>query len=301
MKNNIFNHPLSFLNVFKGNIHISYLPLIHLNLQYTFIKLCRKDEKTLSRYEYKQAKKKQVDKVKRNAALKKTGIFVGAFTVGSLIGSILGIKTVKAPGSNATSNERLFLKRQKEFAALEQAVERIYPEDEHGPGAIQLGVPAFIDKQLASSWGTNAKDYRYPPFNLEMPDVGQSSWTIREIFVEGLRKMEAMSLVLFQVSFEHASDEQQIEILQRFEADEAELENVRAASFFALLRETTLEGVYTDPMYSGNKDMAAWKMKEYPGARYSYKELVEKSEFVPLEPVDVATHHQVFMKKEGKK
>lgn len=287
--------------MYLKEIHILAISLFHLHLQCTFIKLRRKDEKILLRREYKQAKQKQVDKVKRKATLKRTGIFVGAFTVGSLIGSILGIKTVKAPGSHVTSNERLFLKRQKEFAALEQAVERIYPEDEHGPGAIQLGVPAFIDKQLASAWGANRKDYRYPPFKIEKPDVGQSPWTIREIFVEGLRKMEVMSLVLFQLSFEHASDEQQIEILQRFEADEVELDNVRAASFFALLRDTTLEGVYADPMYSGNKDMAAWKMKEYPGARYSYKELVEKSEFVPLEPVDVTTHHQVFMKKEGKK
>lgn len=253
----------------------------------------------MSRHGY-QKQNKQADEVKRNAVVKKTGLFLGAFTIGSLLGSILGIKTAKAPGCKCASNERLFLKAEKEFAVLEQAVERIYPEDEHGPGAIQLGVPTFIDKQLATDWGRNAKDYRYPPFKKENPDVGQSPSTIREIFVEGLQKMEAMSLVLFQVSFEHASVQQQIDILQRFEADEVELENVRAASFFALLRETTLEGVYADPIYSGNKNMAGWKMKEYPGANYSYKELVEKPEFVRLEPVDVAMHHQVFLEKEGR-
>ena len=33
------------------------------------------------------------------------------------------------------------------------ATERIYREDEHGPGAIALGVPNSIDKQLAGPLG----------------------------------------------------------------------------------------------------------------------------------------------------
>src|SRR5699024_3645858 len=41
---------------------------------------------------------------------------------------------------------------------------RIFPEDDNGPGAIELGVPYFIDKQLAGSWGTNAKAYMHDPF-----------------------------------------------------------------------------------------------------------------------------------------
>ena len=43
-------------------------------------------------------------------------------------------------------------------------LKRIYPEDEHGPGAIKLGAPFFIDKQLASPWGRNADDYMVRPF-----------------------------------------------------------------------------------------------------------------------------------------
>lgn len=237
---------------------------------------------------------------KWNSAGKITSIFLGAFAIGSLIGSVLGIKTVNAPGHKWIPNERLCLKRKIEFAVLEQAVERIYPTDKHGPGAIQLGVPHFIDKQLASAWGVNAKDYRNPPFLNEQPEVGQSALTIREIFVEGLRTMNTVSLAVYRVSFYQASEIQQIEILNRFERNEVELSGVQAASFFALLRETTLEGVYADPLYSGNKNMAGWKMKAYPGARYSYKEIVEKPDFVHLDPVDVTLHKQLFLEKEGK-
>src|SRR5699024_12352606 len=44
------------------------------------------------------------------------------------------------------------------------ATERIFPKDDLGPGAIELGVPYFIDKQLSGSWGTNAHAYMHDPF-----------------------------------------------------------------------------------------------------------------------------------------
>src|SRR5699024_7257703 len=119
----------------------------------------------------------------------------------------------------------------KEFAGLEQAVERIYPTDQHGTGAIQLRVPHFIDKQLASPWGSNAKDYRRPACVNEQPDVGQSALTIRDIFMKGLRKMNAVSLAMYQVSFDQASEEQQINILKKVENNEVELSGVQAGSF----------------------------------------------------------------------
>src|SRR5699024_7823866 len=162
------------------------------------------------------------------SAGKVTSIFLGAFAIGSVIGSVLGIKTVKAPGHKWAPNERLFLKKRKEFAVLEQAVERIYPTDQHGPGAIQLRVHHFIDKQLASSWGINAKDYRKPPFVNEQPEVGQSALTIREIFMKGLRKMNAVSIAMYHASIEQASEEQQTNLLQRFADSQVQLNGCQA-------------------------------------------------------------------------
>lgn len=58
----------------------------------------------------------------------------------------------------------MFFSREEDFNTLKAATERIFPEDDHGPGAIKLSVPYFIDKQLAGSWGTNAKAYMKDPF-----------------------------------------------------------------------------------------------------------------------------------------
>src|SRR5699024_1907463 len=64
----------------------------------------------------------------------------------------------KSSDEDATKNDqaerkfeesRMFFTRYKDFQVLEHATERIFPEDDNGPGAIKLGVPYFIDKQLA--------------------------------------------------------------------------------------------------------------------------------------------------------
>jgi hypothetical protein len=60
----------------------------------------------------------------------------------------------------------------------------------------------------------------------------------------------------------------------------------RRKSFFAMLLQNTKEGYFSDPIYGGNKDMAAWKMIGFPGAHYDYKEWVSRhGERVPYPPV----------------
>ena len=49
-----------------------------------------------------------------------------------------------------------------------------------------------------------------------------------------------------------------------------------------------LEGYFSDPLYGGNKDMAAWKMIGFPGAHYDYKEWATRhGERVPLPTVGI--------------
>ena len=61
---------------------------------------------------------------------------------------------------------------------------------------------------------------------------------------------------------------------------------VDAKAFFGMLLQNTKEGYFSDPIYGGNKDMAAWKMIGFPGAHYNYKEWVSRhGERVPFPPV----------------
>ncbi|MUV38225.1 Gluconate 2-dehydrogenase (acceptor) [Lentibacillus sp. JNUCC-1] len=212
---------------------------------------------------------------------------------------------------------RQFFTRNEDFNALSAATECIYPKDDNGPGAVELGVPYFIDKQMAGSWGTNARDYRHAPF-IKFQQVEsmkgkseeqsptnppyvvkhsetelqrhQARLTRGEIFIEGLRKLNQESQKRFSAPFYEAEEEQQIEILKDMESGNIKLKGVAAENFFILLRRMTLEGAFSDPLYGGNRNLAGWKMKEFPGAQASYANIIEKDEFVKMKPVSLTNY-----------
>lgn len=59
--------------------------------------------------------------------------------------------------------------------------------------------------------------------------------------------------------------------------------------FFGQLLQNTKEGYFCDPKHGGNKDMAAWKMINFPGARADYMDWVEQyGKKYPLPPASIA-------------
>src|SRR5690625_1050004 len=115
------------------------------------------------------------DVVSRRRFIKNTGMITGGVVGGSLLGGLFTNQCLTKDESEVKSSQtqkayerlqdaRLFFSRSEYCDILSAATERIYPEDDNGPGAIELGVPYFIDKQLAAAWGTNAKAYMRDPF-----------------------------------------------------------------------------------------------------------------------------------------
>ena len=240
-------------------------------------------------------------KVSRRHFVQGTGLAVGGLIlgggIGGYIGHTFGWKDEPAPKKEQTApsapqvdytEAMQFFKRKEDFQVLSAATECIFPEDEHGPGAIGLGVPYFIDKQLAGPWGMNTDDYMKGPFiQPELGQPAQSPLTRQDIFLIGVRKLNEESKTRFEKPFYELGEEQQIEILQDFESGKVEMNKVSSAVFFAMLRTATLEGAYSDPLYGGNKNMEGWKMKEFPGAQMSYAHMVEEEEFVYIEPISL--------------
>ncbi|WP_163208769.1 gluconate 2-dehydrogenase subunit 3 family protein, partial [Citrobacter freundii] len=46
---------------------------------------------------------------------------------------------------------------------------RLIPADERGPGALEAGVPEFIDRQMNTPYATGAIWYMQGPFNPDVP------------------------------------------------------------------------------------------------------------------------------------
>ena len=43
-----------------------------------------------------------------------------------------------------------------------------------------------------------------------------------------------------------------------------------ARAFFETLRTHTMEGMFADPVYGGNKDFAGWRLVGFPGAQPAF-------------------------------
>jgi gluconate 2-dehydrogenase gamma chain len=164
-----------------------------------------------------------------------------------------------------------------EAAFIEAAVERLIPPDDVGPSALQAGVPAYIDKQLAGAWGAGDKLYRSGPWQNGAPTQGyQLPFTPAELFRSALRGIRADLQRAGRAPFEQLAGGEQDAYLSLLQTTPRDLGGVPANVFFESLLGMTIEGYFSDPVYGGNVGMAAWKMIGFPGAYATYYDLVDK-------------------------
>jgi gluconate 2-dehydrogenase gamma chain len=72
------------------------------------------------------------------------------------------------------------------------------------------------------------------------------------------------------------------------ESGSLRLQDQVAKPFFETLLQDTRQGFFADPVYGGNRDMAAWKMIGFPGARYDYRDWIDRhNERYPDPPISI--------------
>ena len=163
-----------------------------------------------------------------------------------------------------------------EAAFVEPAVARLIPSDETGPGALEAGVPIFIDRQLAGPWGAGEQLYRQGPWHSARPEFGyQLPFTPAELFRNALRGLSE-EFRRSNRGFGARTPEEQDAYLAALEKESRDLGGVPSNIFFQSLLEITIEGYFCDPVYGGNKDMVSWKLIGFPGAYANYYELVDQ-------------------------
>ncbi|MBB6449150.1 gluconate 2-dehydrogenase gamma chain [Geomicrobium halophilum] len=251
-------------------------------------------------------KQGQSNGISRREFLKNSGLVVGGVVGGGLLGGIFTQNfggTADAPDTVDEETEtdspeqltqaRMFFKRQEDFDVLSAAVERIFPEDDAGPGAISLAIPYFIDKQLAGEYGFNSREYMEGPFYEGAPTQGPQTGLLRRgAFLYGIRMMQNIAENEYDESFFDLEPEVQDEILEQFEEGEVEMTGIMSDEFFQMFRMATLEGAYSDPVYGGNLNMDGWRQIQYPGSQMAYIDVIEEEEFVDMDPVSLHDHHE---------
>jgi len=118
-----------------------------------------------------------------------------------------------------------------EHATTSAACERILPHDDD-PGAIELGVPDYIDRALATD---------------------RARWGDR--FRAGLRALDAEAQRRSGAPFAATSAPAQDNLLDDWQdGSPAQVE------FMRLLMNLTFEGAFGDPSYGGNRDGRGWRL-----------------------------------------
>ena len=160
-----------------------------------------------------------------------------------------------------------------EHAFIVAVIDTFIPADEHSPSASDCGVAVFIDRQLAGAWGSGAKLYRSGPFHKGKPQQGyQLALTPREFFGVGIAATNEWSRRKFGKDFDRLSPKDREAALKELESGKAELSDFNGKQFFEALLRITMEGFFADPIYGGNRGMAAWRMVGYPGLPATYRE-----------------------------
>jgi len=143
--------------------------------------------------------------------------------------------TAKAPAPSALTSAQMRI--------LEAFVERLIPKDELGPSAAEAGAQIYIDRALAG------------------PNAGEKT-----SFTDGLAAMDAFAKGSQGAAFADLPPEKRDAVITAFENGAAGgFANARA--FFNRARRLTLEGMFGDPYYGGNKNFAGWDLIRYPGPR----------------------------------
>ena len=195
-----------------------------------------------------------------------------------------------APEPLQSPNYVFFTPAEAKF--IEAASERLIPHDDIGPGANDAGVPLFIDHQLAGPFGRGVRWYMQGPWAKGEPTQGfQSRMAPAELYRAAIKAIDAHVATsstsghseaegnktdASAKSFADLSSDQQDDLLKDVESGKLQLPGFDGKTFFKMLLQNTKEGMFSDPIYGGNKDMVGWKMLGFPGARYDYTEWVGK-------------------------
>jgi gluconate 2-dehydrogenase gamma chain len=123
---------------------------------------------------------------------------------------------------------------------LEVFLDRLVPQDETGPGAVECGAVDYIDGCLA--------DYLAAE---------------KTTFLDGLAALDSYARSSQGSPFAELSPDKRDEVLTAI--DHNQVPNLRG--FFNRVRRLTLEGMFSDPYYGGNKNFAGWDLIRYPGVR----------------------------------
>jgi gluconate 2-dehydrogenase gamma chain len=194
----------------------------------------------------------------RRAFLIGTAVGAGAVATGGLTGDALAQAQKKGtpaqpaqPAAHDHSSNGgslgAFLNAD-DSATVAAFTERLMPGAPGKPGALDAGVLNYIDLALAGAYADMQDFYR-----------------------RGLTALDGYCQKAHGKSFVALTAAQQDEVITALEQGKASgFTWPSQQAFFNTLRTHTIEGMFADPVYGGNKDFAGWRLVGFPGAQPTF-------------------------------
>ena len=140
-------------------------------------------------------------------------------------------------------------------ATIAAFTERLMPGAPGKPGARDCGVLNYIDLALAGAYSD-----------------------LQDFYRRGLSSLEGYCRNTYKESFVRLDPARQDAVITALEQGKATgFTWPTAQAFFNTVRTHTMEGMFADPIYGGNKDFAGWRLIGFPGAQPAFSAADMKS------------------------
>jgi gluconate 2-dehydrogenase gamma chain len=190
-------------------------------------------------------------KATRRAFLKRASVVAG---------SVAGAGLLPAPGAAAQTLDQhpdathaagtslgTFFNAQ-DAATVAAFAERLMPGAPGKPGARDANVLNYIDLALSGAYAE-----------------------LQEFYRRGLAQLDAYCRKTYNEPFVRLESAKQDEVITALEQGKAAgFTWPTAQEFFNTVRTHTIEGLFADPVYGGNKDFAGWRLVGFPGGQAVY-------------------------------
>jgi gluconate 2-dehydrogenase gamma chain len=154
-----------------------------------------------------------------------------------------------------------------EAAFVEALVDHMVPADQYSPKGTAMGLNIFIDRALAGGWGKGDRLYMQGPWKPGVPSQGyQLPLTPAELYRAGIAATNAHCAKTYGKSFDRLDATQRQEVLVGLSSAKITFsDGLPVRVFWSTVYQTVIEGMYSDPIYGGNRNKAGWKMIGFPG------------------------------------
>jgi gluconate 2-dehydrogenase gamma chain len=181
----------------------------------------------------------------------------------------------------------------EEAAFVEALVDHMVPADELSPKGTDIGINIYIDRALAGAWGKGDRLYMQGPWKPGVPSQGyQLPLTPAQLYRAGIEATNAYCRKTYGgKTFDRLDEMQREEVLIGLSTGKVAFDGgLPAGVFWTAVYQTVMEGMFSDPIYGGNRNKVGWRLINFPGVIEVNRENVAKylDKPFPTNPLSIA-------------